>query len=74
MVPFSPVTTQNRVCLSGQKHDWCASHSPHPSPIKADVTPVGSPLHLKMNPPLKMNLPFIEILSPLSRNDSWKKI
>ena len=74
MVPFSPVTTQNRVCLSGQRHDWVPATPHPPSSIKADVTPMGSSLHLKMNPPLKMNLPFIEILSPLSRNDSWKKI
>ena len=65
MVHFNPVTTQTWVWPSGERHDWGTSHSMNffapPSPIKADATAVGCPLHLKMNPPLKMSLPFIEI-------------
>ena len=45
-----------------------------PPPIEAFATLMGCPLHLKMNPPQKISLPFIEIWSSLSRNSSWKKI
>ena len=63
MLLFNPVTTQTRVCPSGQRHDWGASYSMNffAPPIKADGTPMSCPLNLKMNPLLKMNLPFIEI-------------
>ena len=82
MLLFNPVTTQTRLCPTRERHDCGAVHSmdflvlthtppPPPPHIKADVSPMGQhPLHLKMNPPLKMNLPFIEIWSLLSRNDS----
>ena len=40
MVPFSPVTTQNRVCLSGQRHDWVPA-TPHPLFHQSRCNPNG---------------------------------
>ena len=64
MLLFNPFTTQTSAFPSGKRHNWGASHSMNffaPTPIKADATPMGCPLQLKMNHPLKMNLPVIEI-------------
>ena len=64
MLLFNLFTTKTKVCPCGKRHDWGASRSMNffaPTPIKADATPMGCLLHLKINPPLKMNLPVVEI-------------